>query len=145
MNLASQIRHFLTFLAGIGTILVGWHLIDPEQVAAVNAAGAALIDPLLIIAGAIAACVARLVLAWITNLFRNGSGELESKGGTPPGGAALLFAVLGTAAVLGGLPSCSPGQLANVPIRIGIRGPDAAVSYSSKSGLAVDAVIRGEK
>jgi len=138
MSTSSYLRHILTFLAGLGGLLVSWNLIAPEEVAAVNAAGAELIAPLAVILGAVAACVARLVIALAGKFFRNGFGE--NSGG--PGGLPL-WVVGCMAAALMGMPSCT--SLSQVPIRIGIQSPDAAFSFSSKSGLTMDAVIHAEK
>lgn len=80
-----------------------------------------------------------------------GSGETESNTGNngASGGNVPLWLVAGATAVLmGGLPSCSPEQLAAaraVPIRIGITTDHGTAAYSSKRGIEVDAVIRAEK
>lgn len=107
---ASQIRHYLTFLAGLGGLLLSWHLIAPEDVAKANEAGAALIEPLTVLVGLVAAGVTRLAIAWLTNFFN----KAKDSGGTS-GGVGLLLAglLIGTAAV-GTLPSCSPAQIAAV-------------------------------
>jgi hypothetical protein len=73
MNIASQLRHFLTFLAGHGGLFLSWHIIAPDQAAAVDTAGADLIDPIIII-GAGAAGVARLLLGWISSLIGRWAG-----------------------------------------------------------------------
>jgi hypothetical protein len=138
MNIASHVRHFLTGLAALGTWFLSWHLIAPDQAAAVNQAGADLITPLTVILSAIGACVARLAMAWAANLFRQGTGE--GGGSNPSGGTALLILTC-TAAALGGLPSCSPAQLAAaraMPIRIGITTDHGTAAYSSKRGVEVD-------
>lgn len=136
MNITSQVRHFLTFLAGIGTILLGWGLVDPEAVERVNAAGAALIDPLLIIAGAVAACVARLVLGWISNVFRRGAGELNNKGGSG-GSLPTLLLLCGMAGLMGfSLPSCA--AVDGLPIKAKVLLEEGTLSYSSKGGLEME-------
>jgi hypothetical protein len=148
MNLASQIRHFLAFLAGLGTLFLSWHIIAPDQVEAVNKAGGELISPLVIILGAVGACVFRAALTWIYQLFRTGAGETETKTGGS-GGSLPLWVLMGTlAGCMGFLPACSSAQWAAaraIPIRIGIQGPDAALNYSAKAGLELNAVIRAEK
>lgn len=111
-QLASQVRHLLTFLAGIGGILLGWNLIAPEQVAEVNDAGAKLVEPLTVIIGAVAVFLARAALAWFARIFRNGTGELEngSNGGGSAGGPLLLL-LLGCTVAGSLLPSCSAADL----------------------------------
>lgn len=127
MNLASQLRHFLTFLAGLGGILLGFNLIAPEEAEAVNQAGADLIDPLIIIIGAVAAGVARLAIGWIGSLFGRGAGGIGDRlGGIP----LWMGIVVGTAGVLGGLPSCS---LSEYPISGSITFRDDA--SGAKAGL----------
>ncbi len=104
MNIASQIRHYLTFLAGLGGLFLSWQIIAPDQVAAVDKAGADLIDPLVIIIGALAAGIARLAIGWIGSLFGRGAGEIGEK----MRGLPFWVGLFGTAAVIGGsLPSCS--------------------------------------
>lgn len=131
---SSALRHAFTALASLGTFLSvhGW--ISPSDAAGVNAAGVSLGDALAVVAAAV---VARLLI-WIGGKFAGGDVSLFTLG------ASMC---IGTLAV-GGLSACSADQLAAaraIPIRIGIQGPDASVSYSSKSGLAVEAVIRAEK
>jgi hypothetical protein len=144
MNIASQIRHFLTFLAGLGGLFLSWQIIAPDQVAAVDKAGADLIDPLIIIIGAVAAGLARLALGWIGSLIGLGAGELGNKAS----GFPVWVGLIATAALVGVLPSCSPAQmdaLRAVPIRVGVETPDSRVSYSSKGGLVVEARVVREK
>lgn len=133
MNLASQLRHLLTFLAGLGGLFLSWQIIAPDQVAAVDKAGADLIDPLIIIIGAVAAGIARLALGWISSLFGRGAGEIGEK---MPLWAGLL---IGTAAAVGGsLPSCSGAEW---PVRVGIEGDGYRADYSSKGGLSIHATM----
>lgn len=139
MNIASQLRHFLTFLAGLGGLFLSWQIIAPDQVAAVDKAGADLIDPLIIIIGAVAAGLARLAMGWIGSLISRGAGELGNK----TSGFSVWVGLIGTAAALVGvLPSCSPGEF---PVRVGIEGPGYSADYSSKGGLSVRAVVVREK
>lgn len=137
MNLQSQLRHFFGFLAGIGTMLLSWEFIRPDQVDAVNQAGGDLIAPLAIILGAVGACLFRALISWLGNLFRTGAGEkANEKDGSGPGMSAL-FVGLGTAVVLGGLPSCS----FEYPITGTLRfqdpktGAKAGLSYSPQDRL----------
>jgi hypothetical protein len=107
MNLTSQVRHFLTYLAGIGGALAAWNIIAPEQVVAVNEAGGQLVEPLVVIIGAIAAGVLRLAMDWFSKRFSGK--EKTGSSGNSRGESALLLMVMGTAvAVIGSLPSCSP-------------------------------------
>jgi hypothetical protein len=138
MNIASQVRHFLTFLAGLGGLFLSWQIIAPDQVAAVDKAGADVIDPLIIIIGAVAAGVARLALGWIGSLIGRGAGEL----GNRTSGFSVWVGLIATAALVGVLPSCSPGEF---PVRVGIEGPGYSADYSSKGGLSVRAVVVREK
>jgi hypothetical protein len=135
MNVSTQVRHLLTFLAGIGTMLLTWNLIAPEQVAAVNKAGGDMIEPLVIILGAVAAGLFRLLISWAGTIFRRGAGEENDDSGKGrPGGAAQLLLLMGTAAVLMGcLPSCS-----NFPVKVTAILEEGALSYSSKGGLEME-------
>jgi hypothetical protein len=138
-NIGTHIRHQLTFLAGLGGILLGWNLIAPEEVAAVNEAGAKLIDPLMIIAGAVAAFVGRLAISWVTGVFRRGAGENgETDKSGPSGGMSALLLMTCAAGVLGGLPSCSTAEW---PLSVGIEGDGYSANYSSKGGLAIRATV----
>jgi hypothetical protein len=133
MNLASQIRHCLTFLAGLGGLFLSWQIIAPEQVAEVNKAGADLIDPIMIIIGAVAAGVARLVIGWIGSLIGRGAGGIGDK----LSGIPVWLGLLGTAVVIGGsLPSCS--ALSGLPIKVTAQVEEGALSYSSKGGIEME-------
>jgi hypothetical protein len=129
MNIASQLRHFFTFLAGLGGILLGFNLIAPEEAAAVNQAGADLIDPLIIIIGAVAAGVARLAIGWISSLF----GRVAGGSGDRISGIPLWVGILGTAAaVVGSLPSCSMGEYpitGSVTFRDDASGAKAGITF----------------
>ena len=132
MNLASQVRHFLTFLAGLGGLFLSWQLIAPDQVAAVDKAGADLIDPIMIIIGAVAAGVARLAIGWISSLIGRGAGGIGDK----LNGIPVCLGLIGTTVVIGGsLPSCS--ALKEMPMRLTAEVEAGRVSYSSKAGLEV--------
>jgi hypothetical protein len=134
MNLASHVRHFLTFLAGLGTILLGWNLLAPEQVAEVNAAGGKLIEPLMVILGAVGVFVARMALAWISKIFRSGSGELDNHKGGSGGGLPCLLLLCGMAGLMGFcLPSCA--AVSGMPIKASLKLKEGRLSYSSKGGI----------
>jgi hypothetical protein len=133
MNLASQVRHFLTFLAGLGGLFLSWNILAPEQVAEVNQAGADLIDPIMIILGAVAAGLARLLIGWIGSLIGRGAGEVGDK----LSGIPVWLGLIGTAVALGGaLPSCS--ALSGLPIKATVQVEEGALSYSSKGGLEME-------
>jgi hypothetical protein len=134
MNLASQVRHFLTFLAGLGGLFLSWNLIAPEQVAEVNKAGADLIDPIMILIGAVAAGVARLVIGWISSLIGRGAGGIGEK----LRGIPVWLGLIGTAVALGTvLPSCSVGEY---PITGSITYRDEATG--AKAGLTFYPPVR---
>lgn len=128
MNLASQIRHLLTFLAGLGGLFLSWQIIAPDQVAAVDKAGADLVDPLVIILGAAAAGIARLALGWISSLFGRGAGEIGEKTRDLP----VWVGLIGTAAVIGGsLPSCAVNGEYPITGSVTFRDPNTG----AKAGL----------
>jgi hypothetical protein len=134
MQIATHVRHQLTFLAGLGGLLLGWRLIGPDDVAAVNEAGSKLIDPLVIIVGAVGAFLGRLAISWVSDIFRRGAGMLEKEesgesGGASGGGSALLLLAC-TAGLLGGVPSCSMGEY---PITGSVTWRDE--STGAKAGL----------
>jgi hypothetical protein len=85
----------------------------------------------------------------MAKFFRTGAGEGGTSGTGSGGSLPAILLVCGMAGLMGFcLPSCTPAQLSaarEFPIRIGIQSDDAALSYSTKSGLQVNAVIRGEK
>ena len=134
MNIASIIRHWFTLAA---TLLTGWLIaslaLTPDQQAELTKAFSDLIGPLVIIGTLVVTAVWRIALAWLGKILRTGSGELENGG--PSGGAGLLM-IIGTMAVLGGLPSCSipPG----FPIKATVQLEEGALSYSSKGGLEME-------
>lgn len=134
-QLTSVLRHIVTFIAGLGTLLASYYIIAPESAASVNQAGAALVDPLCVLLGAIAAGFVRLVMAWIA-----------SKKFPPTGGNMVqAWAVwLGLAGLMGfGLPACSAGD-PQIPIRASYHQNGITVGYSSKGGLAVEVDQRGK-
>ena len=137
MNTASVIRHLLTYLAGLGGLLLSWHLIAADQVEEVNKAASELMAPAAVILGAVAVTVGRILIAWVQTLFRRGAGETGNGIGS---GAGMLLVWVGTTVGLClGLPSCSADSreaLKNVPIRACYLGPNGErICYSSKSGI----------
>jgi hypothetical protein len=147
-QLASLLRHAFTgWIAAIVILLTAKLSLGADDVKAVQDALNQIGAGVLMLVVTLAPILGRLVWAWGANAFRSGTGETENNGKS--GGASLLC-VFGTAAALMTtvLPSCSASQWAAaraIPIRIGIAGPDAALNYSSKAGLELNAVIRAEK
>lgn len=140
MNLQSQLRHLLTFLAGLGTLLLAHNLLAPDQAEALNQAGAALIEPLSVICGAVGAAAARLVLTWLGRMVASGAGETSSTAGS---GMFPLWLIGATAAglMVFSLPSCSSAQLGalrGVPIRGCVITDRGSVCYSSKTGVTLE-------
>ena len=143
MNITSQLRHLLTFLAGLGTSFAAWHIISPDSAAAVDAAAQGLAVPLTALAGAIAVGVSRAAMGWLNGLISTGAGVTgtdDHSGGVPAWALAILTGV--TAAGLGlSLPSCSSAQWAafkSIPIKSCIVTDYGTACYSSKSGLSVE-------
>ncbi len=145
-TLYSYLRHALTFLAGIGGLLLSYQLIAPGDVATANEAGAALIEPLTTLGGLIAAGLARLIIARVGKLFPglSESATVDPGRGNNSGGLGgpLLLVTCATAGLMGfSLPSCSPAQIEAaqaVPIRIKFNTPGGDIGYTSKGGLTVD-------
>lgn len=131
--LLTHLRHQLTFLASIGTMLLGWHLLAPEQVDTVNAAGAELVKPVSIIVGSVGVFLGRLAIAWMSNMFSHGTGEK----GNPPGWVGLLVLGLTVGSLIVSLPSCNPGfsSASLPPLKI----------CGSYQGVEVCAESRGQK
>jgi hypothetical protein len=137
------LRHFLTFLAGIGGLLAAAAVIAPADAAAVDAAGGALIEPLTIIGGAVAAGLARLVMGRLglaRDDFPKADDDARNQGGHLPGWlvAAGLVGVMGFP-----LPACSGGS--GMPIRASYSQDGVMVGYSSKSGISVTVERGGNK
>jgi len=130
MNIASILRHWFTLLA---TLLTGWLVLPPEQQAELTKALGDLVGPLVIILTLVVTAAWRVALAWIGKILRHGGGELENGGSS--GGANLLL-MIGTMAVLGGLPSCQ--SLSGLPIKATVQLEEGALSYSSKGGLEME-------
>lgn len=135
-SLKSVIRHLLTALAALGTYLASASLIPADQAADVNAAGAALADPLTLILTALAVPLARWVVSWLPWLGKSGGGS-----------AAVLIATAG--ALAGSLPSCGTpaGEaLKNTPIKACYVDENGnRVCYSSKEGVSLEVDRRSSK
>lgn len=130
-TLLSQIRHYLTFLTGLGAMLLTQSLITPDQVSQANAAGAQLVEPVMVILGLVAAGVTRLVMALFSKVFES-VGSLASGNWTPVwiGGLAMTAGLMGFS-----LPSCTPVP---VPARLCLVTDQGTVCYSSQSGLSAE-------
>lgn len=145
MNIASQVRHYLTFLAGLGGLFFSWLIIAPDQVDAVNKAGADLINPLVIIIGAVAAGVTRLLIGWVSSLFSRGAGGVGKR---VNGLSWWTAGIISTAAILGGSPSCTPQQMEaarGIPVKGCVQTDQGTVCYSSKGGLSYEVDVRSSK
>jgi hypothetical protein len=147
--LKSLTRHWLTwaFSAAVIWLVATFALPEADQTVLADAF-AKITESVLVILVVLAPLVGRFVLTWISQAFRSGAGETENKTGSS-GGNLPLWVCIGTlAGFMGLLPACSSAQWAAaraIPIRIGIQGPDAALNYSAKAGLELNAVIRAEK
>jgi len=137
-TLLSHLRHYLTFLAGIGGMLLAHSLITPDQVSQANAAGAQLIEPVMVILGLVAAGVARLVISGVTKIFEsigsNGSGiwtPVMTIGGLAMGAGFIGFS----------LPSCTSQDLAavrSVPAKFCVVHDQGKICYSNQNGLSAE-------
>lgn len=104
MNIASILRHWFTLAATAATAwLIATIALEPEQQQELTKAIGDLVGPLVIIGTLIITALWRVALAWLTKVFRTGSGE---NGGGP--GGLSLWMLISTAVALGGsLPSCA--------------------------------------
>lgn len=110
MNLATHFRHLLTFLAGLGAILFAHHLIDPGAVDAVNKAGSQLIEPLVVVLGAVAVVIVRVLLAWAGKRFPGLAAKIGNQASGGMSGGVPLW-IIATAGLMGFcLPSCAPND-----------------------------------
>lgn len=139
-SIAAFLRHFITFLAGLGGLLVTYGLVTPTDAAAVDSAGESLIEPLTIVGGAIAAGLSRLLMGWLgfsgDNNFPDDdepTGKNGYTGGRLPGWV-LLAGMVGAFGF--SPPSCSPPG--TVPIHASYHKDGLTVGYDSKGGLSVD-------
>lgn len=137
-TLLSQVRHYVTFLAGIGGMLLAQTLITPDQVSQANAAGAQLVEPVMVIVGLVAAGVTRLIMALFAKVFES-IGSKSAGIWTP---ALTVGWLLMGAGLMGfSLPSCTAADVAAVravPARFCLTGDQGTVCYSSKSGLSAE-------
>ena len=142
--IASLTRHFLTYLAGLGGFLFAHGVIPENAVAQANEAGAALVDPLAVICGLLAAAAVRLGIFLLGKIFPATAEKLAASSG----GTALLALGMTAAALMGALPSCSPEQLAAaraVPVKVCYVTAKGPVCYSSKDGLSAEIDTRSGK
>lgn len=142
--IATIIRHSLTFLAGIGGILATCKLIASTDVAAANAAGASLVEPVTLIGGMVAACIIRLAMTWLSLQFpwlapllgfaADASGPATGPKNTPP---FLLLGLCAAAGCMGCLPSCSSYDPDSIPIKGCVLTDYGKVCYDSNSGVEI--------
>lgn len=132
----TQIRHLLTFLAGIGTYFLGINLIDAESAEKLNAAGKDLIEPLVIFFSVLAVALSRSAMIWVgqrvpalKNLL-GGERDEDVKRPSGGGGSLPLGILLVCAVSLLCLPSCGTGFVGSLSYRDAESG--------AKGGLSVD-------
>lgn len=140
MNIASILRHWFTLAATAATAwLIANIALAPEQQQELTKAIGDLVGPLVIIGTLIITALWRVALAWLTKVFRTGSGE---NGGGP--GGLSLWMLISTAAVIGGsLPSCSIGEYpisGSVTFRDDSTGAKAGLTFYPPARR-----VRGEK
>ena len=130
----SQIRHLLTFLAGIGTYFLGLNLIDAESAEKLNAAGKDLIEPLMIFFSVLAVALSRSAMIWLGQrvpALKNLLGQSDDVKSPSGGGGSLPLGILLVCAIsLLCLPSCGTGLTGSLSYR------DA--NSGAKGGLAFD-------
>lgn len=137
-QISSIIRAWLTFLAGIGTMLAAQQIIPAADANAVNQVGADMINPLSVLLGTIAAGLARLLIAWILSFRSRGQDWLPQW--------VIWIGLAGFFAW--GLPACSNSQIAaakEMPIQACALTDHGTVCYSSKSGLSLTVDRRSSK
>lgn len=147
-KLNSYLRHaFTAWIATAVLFLTAKLTLDAEAVDAVRKALNQIGDGLLLLIITLAPVIGRMAWSWISNIFRKGSGENDAAGKS--GGALpLLVLVCAAAALMGGLPSCSPAQLAaasRFPIRACVVTDQGTVCYSAKGGLSAEIDARSGK
>jgi hypothetical protein len=131
-NLQSLIRHWLTALAGIGTLLSVHAIIPSEATEQANAAGTLLVEPLAVLAGLVAASVVRILISAAGRVFPRAAGWLERLSGEL---FRLPLWILGIAmaGLIGGLalPSCASIPR-GVPVEVFYHGKFGEARYSAK-------------
>lgn len=106
-TLATLTRHTLTYLVGLLAAWLALHLTGADLESATKAAHA-LVEPLVIIAGFVGVILARLAMPVLNKIFRRGAGE--GSGGASGGMTPLVVGLGLSMAVVGTLPSCTPGS-----------------------------------
>ena len=111
-KIQSQLRHLLTFLAGIGGLLAAQGVIDAEAAAAIDKAGADLIEPIAVFAGAICAGLTRQAMFLLGKKFPflsagNSEGGVSGSGGGSGGIPPLALMLAAGLFCIAALPSCS--------------------------------------
>jgi hypothetical protein len=137
-QLASLLRHAFTgWIAALVIFLTAKLSLTAEDVQAVQNALDQIGAGLLLLVITLAPIVGRLAWTWAANSLRTGSGESKNGQGSG-GGLGLWVVMICTGAVMGGLPSCTPQQLAAaraVPIKGCITTDLGKICYSAKDGL----------
>lgn len=144
----SLIRHLLTFLAGMGTYFAAKGLIPADNAAAVDSAGAALVEPLTYLLVILAIAFARTLMAKMPWL---GTGAFTGSAGTQ--GLAVSGGTLAACALAGGvgtaLPACSPQAqeaLKNTPVKACYIDENGnRICYSTQDGVSVEVDRRSGK
>lgn len=152
-SIASLIRHATTALLALGGLLASHDLIDPSDVASVDAAGVSLQGALVVIVVAIAG---RLAITLTGKIFPAVAAKLTGAGA----GVPLSLVWIGTAAglVVSGLPSCSPGvasgyagaspawltELRAIPVKACVLTPQGKICYSDTDGLSAEIDASGK-
>ena len=139
-TIATLLRHAFTALAGLGTFMYSQGYIGSDDVADVNASGAALGNALSAI---IVVILVRLFMKFSGKLMDAHAADVDTEKKNDDGGLYGLLLLLGMVGLFGlALPSCSPSQLEAaraVPINACYTSKDGArVCYSSKDGVEVD-------
>jgi hypothetical protein len=119
--ITSLLRHSLTALAGLGTLLAARGCVAEEDAEAVNAAGTSMIEVLVVVLAAIFARLLIFLLGKAKNGNGSGGGQLYGLGG------CLLFMTVGAGSLLSA--SC-----AQYPISGGLTYYD--VESGAKGGLS---------
>jgi hypothetical protein len=135
-TLGTLLRHSLTALLAVGTLLAQRGMIAPEDADQVNASGATLRDGLVVVGVAI---VSRLAMKYGGKFFR---GSHVCDVGKSTGSLLLLVGMAGLVGL--GLPSCqSPGGMEPVPLRASYKdGHGNVYAYDTQTGVSVQIIDR---
>jgi hypothetical protein len=138
-TLGTLLRHALTALLAVGTLLAQRGMIAPEEADQVNASGATLQDGLVVVGVAI---VSRLAMKYGGRIFR---GSHVCDVGKSTGSLLLLVGMVGLMGL--GLPSCqSPGGIPPVPVHASYKdGHGNVYAYHTQTGVSVQLIEGGGK